>query len=373
MAVWYFNKARVYIKTHMPFSAKFHACFEEPAELERINDTLDYQVTMEDECHYKSLKMLILFFSLCCIRAVEAPRLSVRVSRLDRLRGEWQACSMCSKCECVCRGRAPTQTAKSVPLVQLWVMGRGADSWALSFFTTLDQREHLLSHSLENAQNSTSDTQLKTFETVLTRTCPHSHAHGENEVCKVLCVNYAPFKCVFQELWSWFSQSQKVTVARPATNVLHTRSHRQTHTPSAEHCICSGMVTSAVGWCALSKDWPLVAVGARCWGVSTLRWFPCFYGSPSGSPSSVWTAAWETILSTFKFNLSINYNKIICHLELKRTNSETIDCCTQRQWANHIEALGFYIYPPATAGSHHCHWWQFQWAVWSIRRQEHRC
>lgn len=91
MAVWYFNKARVYIKTHMPFSAKFHGCFEEPAELERINDTLDYQVLMEDECHYKSLKMLILhilFFSLCCIKAVKTLHLSVRVSRLDPLRAE---------------------------------------------------------------------------------------------------------------------------------------------------------------------------------------------------------------------------------------------------------------------------------------------
>ncbi len=56
MAVWYFNKARVYIKTHMPFSAEFHRCFEELAELERINDILDYLVLKEEEGHYKSLK-----------------------------------------------------------------------------------------------------------------------------------------------------------------------------------------------------------------------------------------------------------------------------------------------------------------------------
>lgn len=42
MAVWYFNKAWVYIKPCTPFSAKFHTCLEEAAELERINGALDY-------------------------------------------------------------------------------------------------------------------------------------------------------------------------------------------------------------------------------------------------------------------------------------------------------------------------------------------
>lgn len=61
MAVWYINKTRVYIKTHMPFSATFHRYFEELAELERINDILDYQVLIEDEYHYKKLKKYLIY------------------------------------------------------------------------------------------------------------------------------------------------------------------------------------------------------------------------------------------------------------------------------------------------------------------------
>lgn len=41
--------------------------------------------------------------------------------------------------------------------------------------------------------------------------------------------------------------SQKVTVVRPATNVIHTRSHGQTHTPSAEYC-------NEVAWWHLQCD-----------------------------------------------------------------------------------------------------------------------
>lgn len=65
-------------------------------------------------------------------------------------------------------GRSPMQTTQSVPLVQLWVMGSGADSWAQGFFTKLDRWEHLLSRSVESRSNSTSDTQSRTFKTLLT-------------------------------------------------------------------------------------------------------------------------------------------------------------------------------------------------------------
>lgn len=44
------------------------------------------------------------------------------VSLLDHLRAEWQACSMWSKCECVCRRQLPSANSSSVPLVQLRLM-----------------------------------------------------------------------------------------------------------------------------------------------------------------------------------------------------------------------------------------------------------
>lgn len=44
------------------------------------------------------------------------------------------------------------------------------------------------------------------------------------------------------------------------------------------------------------RGWPWVVVGAHCWGVSAPRCFPCSCGSPSGSPSSVPTAAWENFI-----------------------------------------------------------------------------
>lgn len=54
MAIWYLNKASVYIKTHMPFSAKFLGCFEEREELEQ--NTLNYQILHERERYHRSLK-----------------------------------------------------------------------------------------------------------------------------------------------------------------------------------------------------------------------------------------------------------------------------------------------------------------------------
>lgn len=66
---------------------------------------------------------------------------------------------------CVCNvsvcatGRSPMQTAKSLPLVQLWVMSRGADSWAWGFSPTWTgeatcsqmqmRRDQLLKHNCE--------------------------------------------------------------------------------------------------------------------------------------------------------------------------------------------------------------------------------
>lgn len=40
---------------------------------------------------------------------------------------------------------------------------------------------------------------------------------------------------------------------------------------------------------------PWAAAGVHCWDVSAPRLFPCFYGSPAGSLSSVWAAAFEQV------------------------------------------------------------------------------
>lgn len=107
VAVWYFNKAQVYIKTHMPFSAEFHRYFEDVGELERINIIPD-DLSQRERKH-KSLKsenkiaslhdilrcykvgpLLVAFFSfislfLCCIKAIKALHGSVKVPLLDHL------------------------------------------------------------------------------------------------------------------------------------------------------------------------------------------------------------------------------------------------------------------------------------------------
>lgn len=74
---------------------------------------------MGKRCHYKSIKYTSpfldsawiffecvagfdIFSSLWSIKAIKVLNLSVNVTLVDHLRGEWQTRSMCSKCECVC-------------------------------------------------------------------------------------------------------------------------------------------------------------------------------------------------------------------------------------------------------------------------------
>lgn len=87
-------------------------------------------------------------------------------------------------------GRSPVQTAKSVPLVQLWVMGNGADSRARSFSPSWTSGSVVW----KQEEFKTSDKQLKEFETVLTWTLPPSHAWGVSVVYKVLVLRLS---CVF--------------------------------------------------------------------------------------------------------------------------------------------------------------------------------
>lgn len=89
-------------------------------------NTLNYQILHERERYHRSLKrssqsncrleLRVIFFfclfffsisTLWCIGAIKVLHVSVKVSLPDRLRGEWQACSMCSKREYVCHRQIP--------------------------------------------------------------------------------------------------------------------------------------------------------------------------------------------------------------------------------------------------------------------------
>lgn len=181
MAVWYFNKARVYIKTHMPFPAKFHTCFEEWAELERINEILDYQVTQRQKntiikaeklasdqnsfliCTAVFFIPLFLFFWSYERAACEREGFLHGIVYVENDRH-----AACAPNVSTCAtGRSPKQTAESVPLVQLWLMGSRADSWAQSFSPTFQAgpagAHNICSHiRLRDEQNSTSDSQSNT-------------------------------------------------------------------------------------------------------------------------------------------------------------------------------------------------------------------
>lgn len=124
-------------------------------------------------------------------------------------------------------GRSPMQTAQSVPLVQLWVTGSGADSWARSFSPSWTSggiccRPHL-------------------------RTCriqllPRSHACGEKVVYKVLVLWLS---CVFSHLTVSQRRRRAGNVRKslwPATNVVHTRLYGQT-----EHSFSRTLCTSWYG------------------------------------------------------------------------------------------------------------------------------
>lgn len=169
-------------------------------------------------------------------------------------------------------GRSPKQTAESEPLVQLWVTGGG-----------------------EGCCFSPSQTNGSV--------CCHAHVrkgrkqreHERDHAVKRCLIEL----CVFSQWpqggggggWGgrqgmWGSHcGQPLTSSTPSfSRILHTHSTAASTSTSVKK---------------QKMGWPWAAAGARCWGVSALRWSPCFYGSPSGSPSSVWRAAWERVLSTF--------------------------------------------------------------------------
>lgn len=61
-------------------------------------------------------------------------------------------------------------------------------------------------------------------------------------------------------------------------------------------------------------SWPSVVAGVRCWGESTRRWFPCFYGSPSGFPSSAWAAAWKSVFRVWFWIKNIEPYQRMAHV-----------------------------------------------------------
>lgn len=216
-------------------------------------------------------------------------------------------------------------------------------------------------------------------------------------VCYVLdvrfkaTVTYAPLKmCFVGDPWPFFPFY--VVLEQVRSQIVGRFSLTHTHTVTFAKCFVLPIT---------EECWPWVAVEAHCWGGSTLRWFPCFYGWPSGPLSSVWTAAWGRNLTTFirffmnkdilNFWASSLCFYIIKHirmvfkdgikcLEVKLINSKTGGCGTQRQWPARdlTKVQGFYINQAAKASSHHCHF-LLRWltdrlrSVWSIRSQKHIC
>lgn len=144
MAVWSFNKPRVYIKTHMPFSAEFHGCLDELAELERITiqprtpRANGRRITIINKGFWTSAPPPP--FSLCSIKAIKVLHVregSTTGSFTRRMTGMQHVFQMW-----VCAPQADPQC--KLPnlclLVQLRVMRTGADSWAQAPFSPVWSR-----------------------------------------------------------------------------------------------------------------------------------------------------------------------------------------------------------------------------------------
>lgn len=213
-------------------------------------------------------------------------------------------------------GRSPKQTAKSVPLVQLWLMGSRADGRGSQLFANFGPAGAFVVELIFRTL------QLNFWHTIKkkkkrSKQCCHEHYHA-----LMLVVTHSPHPlielCVFPNSVSHRRRRRAGNVKkslRPATNVPLT----ETNTPSSSRIPYTDCYICK--WCFLEgkMDRPWAAAGARCWDVSTPRWFPCFYGSPSGSPSSVWTAAWGRILATF-IRFSIHFRPCSEHNLRKYTN-----------------------------------------------------
>lgn len=132
--------------------------------------------------------------------------------------------------------------------------------------------------------------------------------------------------------------------------------------------------------------WPSVVAGVRCWGESTRRWLPCFYGSPSGFPSSAWAAAWKSVFGVwFRISWQPKYRTVLAfgpRLEGANIDQLQLQSCQvylgpdgvfgdgikspAKQWDAAFKTgclnskLGggqCYINLPAIAGRHSSYWW----------------
>ncbi len=273
IAVWYFNKAWVYIKTLMPFPAKFQGCFEELAESEQISHI--------EECHSKNLEprvnklfiweLTVWFFHLCYIDAIKV--LWRFCHWILYVENDRHAACVPNVRTCA-TGRSPKQTGESVPLVQLWMMRSGADSRAQSFHQVGPAGAFAVTHlrrsrvQLPTHKSNTSETVLTWMLSCLGWKCSIWNSSPLSRAA------YFPFSQHPRggggEGMSESHCGRTPMASKPAHIDKHAL-HQQ--------IIVHRWFGSSLLWDEEQKSgWPWVVVGARYWDVSTLRWSPCFYG-----------------------------------------------------------------------------------------------
>lgn len=231
-------------------------------------------------------------------------------------------------------------------------MSRGADSRAQSFSPAFTVSS--------NQENSTCDDPAATFEPVLTWKLPTL-----SWLSRKVLNESSSFM-----LWMALSKGCGVGFPRFKASLRIRRAGRVTKfTCSDTHSFRNALCVCVCVCHCLSEETedvsPWVAAGAHCWGGSAPRWFLCSYGSPSGSPSSVWTV-WQRIM----FWVIISINTTV-QLTVQRTclgNMFVELVMAFKQWVTALRSD-----QTTTLNNSPCRYWQPQWTVWPIRRQQHMC
>lgn len=178
--------------------------------------------------------------------------------------------------------RSPELTSKSVPLVQLRVMGNRSVSWAYGFSPSWTWR------SLYRGKQAAP----KPWRAVNRNM--DARVGGVKWVCLLDLAVYVPLvdlstSCSANPVLSNVGGACKAFL-HPTTRGRHGCIHHLSIQSKQE------------------MFWPSAAAAARCWDESTRRWFPCFYGSPSGFPSSAWAAAWKRVFLSLILDLGKSQN-----------------------------------------------------------------
>ena len=234
-------------------------------------NTLNYQILNERECNHQSwkrslqsncrLELWVIFFfffsssTLWCIGAIKVLHVSVKVSLPDRLRGEWQACSMCSKREYVCHRQIPKANSRVCAISSALTDGEPSRQPRLGAFHQLGPAGafvvKLIFRMLQ--LNFWHTIQKKKKKKESAKQCCHKHYH-----VLMLVVTHSPHPLIelraFPNSVSHRRRRRRRRAGnvkkslRPATNVVHTRSHRQTRPPPAGYCTQTATSASGVLW-----------------------------------------------------------------------------------------------------------------------------